>query len=139
MPFTPSDIDRICVIYADFNIKADLLINLPLYETRFGIAYTERVQSLVAEIETLKGNITLKETQFAQNAVDFNLGSSQLAPGVTVGNLKKVGAIEYYNSDSYSSYVKTLAEMRYQLDELIKELSGLINGKKDTCKRTLIR
>lgn len=140
MPFTPADPDRICVALKDFTLRADLLVNLPRYETEYGGAYSVTVQALLTNIETLSGNISVKETEFAQNSVQYNLGSSQLAPGVTVGNLKKVGAIEYYNSDSYSSYTKTLAEMKAQLDALLTELAKLLRlSANHDCNRRLIR
>jgi hypothetical protein len=109
-------------------------------ELRYGEVYVVNVQALLTDIETLTGNISTKENEFALNAVDFNMGSSQLAPGVNVGNLKKVGAIEYYDSKPFTAYTLTLSEMKAQLDQLISDLAKLLQIKSfNGCKRTLIR
>jgi hypothetical protein len=140
MPFTIADPDRICSAFNDFTLKADLLINLSRYEIVYGDAYAVAVQELLTKIETLAGNISIKETQFAQNAIDFNLGSSELAPGVMVGNLKKVGAIEYYDGKPYSSYVMTLGEMKSQLESLLADLAKMLQlNCHNSCRRKIVR
>lgn len=139
MPFILQDVDRICASLKDYSLRDDLIVNLFRLETKYGSSYVTSVLGVLEQIESLSGNISIKETQFALNSIDYNIGSSQLATGVTVGNLKKVGAIEYYDSKPYTSYVLTLNEMKSQLSDFIAELFKLLEIKKNDCSRKLIR
>jgi hypothetical protein len=140
MPFNPQDPDRICKILLDFNQRSRISDLLANNESNYGEPFVETVQGLLDDIETLKLLIAQKENQFAENSVDFNMGSSQLAPGVVVGNLKKVGSIEYFEGKgALVSYRATLAQMQSTLDSRIKSLTQVLNLALPNCTRTILR